>query len=287
MTITRAQLEAKARADLVALRSPDGWLQAGLPRFARLFGRDGCISALQLLPEDPSIALSTIRALGSRQGRVFNRRREEEPGKIAHEVPVRREDLIRLELRKWFRWGFPYFGSIDATAWWVILVDRYVSATGDLALRDEVTPNLARAAAWMAGSARIGIDDFVAYRRQNPAGLLHQGWRDSDLGVIPICPPVSLVEVQGYYAEAAAALIRLGIEVPLAAAGNPVAFERRFWMKDEGTYALAVGGDGGVVAIVTSNAGHLLGSPLLSRDRAQSAQARQTPRSGSSTPTCR
>ncbi len=268
MTISRDHLEAKARADLALLRSPEGWLQAGLPRFARLFGRDSCISALQLLPEDTTIARATIRALAVRQGKVFDRRREEEPGKIAHEVPVRREDLLRLEVRKRFRWGFPYFGSIDATGWWLILVDRYVAHTGDLTLLDEVTPNLERAARWMAGEARIGVDDFVAYRRQNPAGLLHQGWRDSDLGAVPIQPPVALVEVQGYYAESAAALERLGIDLPAAAVGDAAAFHRRFWMDDQRTYALAVGGDGSASRIVTSNAGHLLGTPLLDADRA-------------------
>lgn len=268
MTLTRAELEARAREDLARLRSPEGWYQAGLPRFARLFGRDSCISALQVLPEDPSAAAATIRALARCQGRVYDRRREEEPGKIAHEIPVRLEDLARLELRKRFRWGFPYYGGVDSTSWWVRLVDRYVERTGDRALLAEVTPNLARAAGWMAGPARIGFADFVAYQRRNPAGLLHQGWRDSDLGAVPIVAPVSLVEVQGYHAEAAAALARLGVAAPRAVHVDPDAFERHFWMPDEGTYALAVGGDGAVSRIVTSNAGHLLGTPLLGADRA-------------------
>ena len=268
MTLTRDQLEAKARDDLAQLRSPEGWLQAGLPRFARLFGRDAAISALQLLPEDPSIAAATIRALAVRQGKVFNRRREEEPGKIPHEIPVRVEDLIRLELRKWFRWGFPYFGSIDATAWWVRLVERYVDHTDDQALLAEVRPNLERAGDWMAGCARIGVADFVAYRRQNPAGLEHQGWRDSDLGAVPIVVPVALVEVQGYYAAAADALVRLDVDVAPAAHPDARAFDAAFWMADQGTYALAVGGDGCVVDIVTSNAGHLLGTPILEAERA-------------------
>ncbi len=266
--ITRTQLEHLARADLARLRTAEGWYQAGLPRFARLFGRDACIAALQVLPEDPSPAAATIRALAARQGQVFHRRREEEPGKIAHEVPVRFEDLLRLHLRKQFRWGFPYYGSIDATSWWVRLVDRYVAHTGDRSLRDEARPELTAAARWMAGSARIGAHDLVAYRRQNPAGLLHQGWRDSDLGAVPIEPPVALVELQGYHAEAAAALARLGIAVPAAASGDPVAFDDAFWMADQGTYALAVGGDGRPVRIVTSNAGHLLGTPLLTAERA-------------------
>lgn len=274
MTFTPAELEARARDDLARLRSPEGWYQAGLPRFARLFGRDACISALQVLPEDPSVAAATIRALARHQGRVYDRRREEEPGKIAHEIPVRPEDRVRLELRKRFTWGFPYYGGIDSTSWWVRTVDRYVDRTGDRALLAEMTPNLVRAAAWMAGPARIGVGDLVAYQRRNRFGLLHQGWRDSDLGAVPIVAPVSLVEVQGYHAEAAAALARLGIATPRAVHVDPEAFERLFWMPDEGTYALAVGGDGVVSRIVTSNAGHLLGSPLLPPERADAVADR-------------
>ena len=274
MTLTRTQLEVLARDDLARLRTPEGWLQAGLPRFARLFGRDACISAWQLLDHDPRIAAATIRALARCQGATFDRRREEEPGKIAHEVPVRPEDRIRLELRKSFRWGFPYYGSIDATSWWIRLTDAYVTATGDRLLLDEVRPNLDRAAWWMAGPARIGARDLVAYRRVNPAGLEHQGWRDSDLGTVPIVPPVAVVEAQGYHAAAAEALARLGIDPPEAAAPDPGVFHDAFWMPDEGTYGLAVGGDGRLVDIVTSNAGHLLGTPIIDGEHAASVADR-------------
>lgn len=269
MALTRAELEALARADLARLRSPEGWMMAGLPRFARLFGRDACITALQLLPDDPSVAAATIRALARTQGRVVHRRREEEPGKIAHEVPVRSSDRIRMELRKQFRWGFPYYGSIDATAWWVRLVEAHQIRTGDDELRREVDDNLRRAAAWIAGPARIGVHRFVAYRRVNPAGLEHQGWRDSDLGTVPIVPPVALVEVQGYYAEAVAALDRMGVAVDDAARPDLAAFDAAFWRPELGTLALAVGGDGAVVDIATSNAGHVLGTPIVDAARSQ------------------
>jgi glycogen debranching enzyme len=270
VTLSISELEQLARTDLARLRTPDGWLEAGIPRFARLFGRDSCISALQLLPEDPEIAAATIRALAARQGTVTDDRREEEPGKIPHEVPVRREDRIRLEIRKHFRWGFPYYGSIDSTSWWIRLVDHYVAATGDDALLGEVRPNLERAAAWMAGPARIGIDGLVAYRRRNPAALLHQGWRDSGLSEVSIPPPVAVVEAQGYHAEAAMALGRLGVPAASRAdlAPDPDLVHARFWMADEGIHALAVGGDGEQAAMVTSNAGHLLGTPILSDERA-------------------
>lgn len=274
MTLTRPQLERLARDDLTRLRTPGGWYQAGLPRFARLFGRDACITALQVLHDDPTAAVATIEALAAVQGEVFDRRREEEPGKIPHEVPNGLQDRVRLELRKQFRWGFPYYGSIDATAWWVRLVDRYVAVTGDRAVVDRVHDNLVRAGEWMSGCARIGAEDFVAYRRINRAGLLHQGWRDSGLASMPIPEPVAIVEAQGYYAEAAAALDRLGIPTPPAAAGDPERFHRAFWMPDHGTYALAVGGNGDPVEIATSNAGHLLGTPILDPARTDTVAQR-------------
>jgi glycogen debranching enzyme len=274
MTLTRAQLEQRARRDLDALVTPEGWLMAGLPRFARLFGRDACISALQLLPERSDVAVATIRALAARQGRVDSRRREEEPGKIAHEVPTRRSDWVRMQFRKRFRWGFPYYGSVDATAWWVRLVEATVVVTGRTELVDELRPNLVRAGAWMAGDARTGVHDFVAYTRQNRAGLLHQGWRDSDLGKVPITPPASLVEVQGYYAAAAAALTRMGIEVPAAAGGDPTRFHDHFWIPGAGSSALAVDGHDRRVDAVSSNPGHLLGTPIVDEVRSQAVADR-------------
>ncbi len=269
MTYTRQQLERRARDDLAALRSPEGWLQAGLPRFARLFGRDAAISAWQLLDDDPTIAAATIGALAERQGRVYNRRREEEPGKIVHEAPVRRADKIRLEIRKHFRWGFPYYGSIDSTTWWVRLVDAYVAHTGDEALHEAVLPNLQRAAAWMAGPARIGAQGFVAYERKNPAGLAHQGWRDSGLAEVAIPPPVAVVEAQGYQVAAVTALERLGVAVPDGARLDPDRFDDAYWMTDERCNGLALGGDSVLAAMVTSNAGHLLGSGILTPERAE------------------
>lgn len=267
MTFTHTELADRARQDLRELRSPAGWMMAGLPRFARLFGRDSVIVALQLLPEDPAVAAATIRSLAELQGEVYDRRREEEPGKMPHEAPIGRSDWVRMELRKRLLWGFPYYGSIDSTSWWVRLVDRYVAATGDDELLEEVRPNLARAARWMAGDARIGVDDLVAYRRHNRAGLLHQGWRDSDLGAVPIAAPVALVELQGYHADAAAALARLGVDAPRAAMPDSAVFDRRFWSPKLGTYALAVGGDGVVTEVATSNAGHVLGTPILEPPR--------------------
>lgn len=268
MTLTVAELRSLAEGDVDRLRVDDGWLQAGLPRYARLFGRDACISAWQVLPESPAVAEATIRALAATQGEIYHRRREEQPGKIGHEIPVRRADRIRMELRKQFRWGFPYYGSIDATSWWVRLVAAHRAHTGDDTLAREVGPNLERAATWMATDARTGVDAMVAYERVNPAGLEHQAWRDADMEGIEITAPVAPVELQGYHEAAAEALVALGMDVADGVRGDSAAFDRQFWMNDVGSHAFAVGGDGHRIDAVTSNPGHLLGTPILSSERA-------------------
>lgn len=274
MTLTIEELRSLAEGDVASLRSDEGWLQAGLPRYARLFGRDACISAWQVLPEHPEVAEATIRALAVTQGTTYHRRREEQPGKIGHEIPARRADRVRMEFRKQFRWGFPYYGSIDATSWWVRLVAAHREHTGDDTLARDVGPNLERAARWMATDARIGVHAMVAYERINPAGLEHQAWRDADMEGIEIAPPVAPVELQGYHEAAAEALTDLGVDVPARVWGDPAAFDRHFWMDDVGTHAFAVGGDGDRIDAVTSNPGHLLDTPILSSERARAVADR-------------
>lgn len=266
MTLTRGQLGDRAREDLARLRSPAGWLRAGLPRFARLFGRDSAISAIQVLDDNPEVAAATIRALAACQGTAEHRRREEEPGRIAHEVPDGWRDRVRLELRKQGRWGFPYYGSVDATAWWVRLVAAHAERTGSTDLVDEVRPGLVAAARWWAANRTADPRGFVTYRRRNPAGLEHQGWRDADMGAIAMAPPVAVVEVQGYVLDAARALDRLGVAVPPGGWIDADAFRDAFWWPEEGTCSLALDGGGEQVRVVTSNAGHLLGTGALDAD---------------------
>jgi glycogen debranching enzyme len=261
-----AGLEALARRDVARLRHPQGWLMAGLPRFARLFGRDALISAWQLLHDDPAIARATLTALAARQGQVVDHRREEEPGKIPHEVPVDRADVVRMHLRKRFRWGFPYYGSADATALFVMVLDAAITATGDEDLWATHRDAVRRACAWAVTWGDILGDGLVRYERRNPHGLAHQGWRDHDLGAVGIAPPVALVEVQGYWCAAERAAARLeratgdatrAAELDARAEARTAGLSR-FRLDDAGTYALAVDGRGHPVDVPSSNPGHLL-----------------------------
>jgi glycogen debranching enzyme len=261
-----AGLEVLARRDLARLRHPQGWLMAGVPRFARLFGRDALISAWQLLDDDPDVARATLAALAARQGQVVDDRREEEPGKIPHEVPVDRFDVVRMHLRKRFRWGFPYYGSADATALFVVVLDAAVAATGDERLWAAHRDAVRRACAWAVTWGDLLADGLVRYERRNPHGLAHQGWRDHDLGAVGITPPVALVEVQGYWCAAERAAARLeraaGDPARAAALDERAAARatalRRFRLDDDAGYALAIDGAGRPVDVPSSNQGHLL-----------------------------
>ena len=166
---------------------------AGIPYFACVFGRDSIISALYVLPYYPEYALSTLKLLGELQGRKFDTRKEEEPGKIPHEV---RFDELSLAGITPFS---TYYGTVDATPLYVILAREYLKWSGDRNGIKTVAPYLKKAVEWILD--KIEENGFLTYSPR-PGGLVNQGWKDSAEGVPyengePVKPPIALVEVQG------------------------------------------------------------------------------------------
>ena len=265
----------RLRVDTGDGASPLGILGAGIPWFAAPFGRDSIITSLELLPVAPSLAAQTLRTLAHYQGRVDDSWREEEPGKIMHEL--RRGELARAgEIPH-----SPYYGTIDATPLWLVLLGESWRWLGDRALVDELMPNAERALDWIERRLQRG-NGWVRYERSHEKGLENQGWKDSRDGVSfpdgTIAPtPIALVEVQGYVVGALESMARLQRVV-----GNPRradqlvvqadALRRRiqeeFWVRETGFYALALDGLGRQVPTITSNPGHLLFTDGVPRDRA-------------------
>ena len=189
-----------ATAALEDLLSPEGWVHAsaepveeGDPgRFHALFGRDSLITALQVLPHRSDVAVATLRALASRQGRVHDPETEEEPGRILHEDrPVAPAWLVR---RGWpVRDGaLRYFGSSDATSWFLVLADRVLNGldgldgldgegglAGFAGFAGELGPAVAAAADWLEGALDAGGGLVRCGPRRFPGGLGQQGWRDA------------------------------------------------------------------------------------------------------------
>jgi glycogen debranching enzyme len=267
-------------ADLRLLRN-DGpmhgehYLAAGVPWFTTLFGRDSIITALEVLPFMPDVARETLRVLADWQATEDDPERDMEPGKILHELRV--GELARTgELPH-----RPYYGSIDSTPLWLILLDETYRWTGDLDLVRSLWPNAIAALEWIDRYGDRDGDGFVEYERRTPHGLLNQGWKDSGDAIrhsdgTPAVPPIALVEIQGYVYDAkrrmASLAERLGDRqlskhLLLEAAELEVRFNEAFWMPDLAYYAMALDRDKRQVGGIGSNAGHCLWSGIVPKDR--------------------
>jgi glycogen debranching enzyme len=253
------------------------YIDAGIPWYSALFGRDALIAAYQALGVLPELAWTTLKGLADRQGTEVDDWREEEPGKILHEVRVG-EAARAGEIPH-----TPYYGSIDATPLWLSVLHAAFRWTGDLDAVRGVWPNVLEAVRWIDEFGDRDGDGYVEYERRSPKGLRNQGWKDSDGAVVHpdgtrVEPPIALVEVQGYVYQAKSNVARLARaigEEDLAerlekeAAELRDRFNRDFWLEDLGYYAFALDGRKRPVATVTSNPGHCLWSRIVDPDKAE------------------
>jgi glycogen debranching enzyme len=267
---------------------PHGRLTAaGIPWFVAPFGRDSLIAGLQTLHIAPGYATDTLRTLAALQGDTTDAFREEEPGKILHEM--RYGEMARLgEIPH-----TPYFGSVDATPLFVMLFAETVRWTADEAFYRELLPNVQRALEWIERCGDRDGDGLVEYTTltADAAHIAHQGWKDShdslhDIAGRPCSGTIALVEVQGYVHAAYRWLSELAElygdaswAADLRARSERIRclVEEQFWLPDAGYYAQALDEEKDAVAAISSNSGHLLycGLPSVERGRAVAARLRQ------------
>ncbi len=280
------RLAHRGLADVQALLLDDAgevFAAAGSPWFFTLFGRDSLWTARLLLPFGTELALGTLRALARRQGRVDDPSTEEQPGKILHEV--RRDGLQVGDL------SLPpvYFGTVDATALWVVLLVEAWRWGADPDEVEALLPACEAALGWLQAQTRADPTGFVRYTDRGGAGLANQGWKDSGDSVQwadgrLADGPIALSEVQAYAHEAATGAADLldalgrdgGAPLRAWADGLRTRFREAFWVRDAaGPYpAIALDRDGHAVDGVASNMGHLLGTGLLDADEAAAVAAR-------------
>jgi glycogen debranching enzyme len=252
---------------------------AGLPWFMTMFGRDSIFTSLQALPFTPELAATTIQALGDWQGSRVDDFRDEDPGRILHEM--RYGEMTAFEERP----HSPYYGAADATPLYVVLIDEYERWTGDRKLVRAYEREARAALNWIHAYADLMDNGYVWYQRRNEeTGLENQCWKDSwdsisyRDGRIPGFPRATC-ELQGYAYDAkmrGARLARLiwkdpeyADELERQAADLKRRFNRDFWVDDGEYFALALDREGDQVDSLASNNGHLLWSGIVDKSKAK------------------
>jgi glycogen debranching enzyme len=275
----------RSTADLTSLIrfAPEGaFLMAGIPWFATLFGRDSILTALFALPFNPALAVGTLKTLASLQGSQCDSRRDEQPGKIVHEI--RGGELATIGEVPFGR----YYGSVDATPLFLWLLGRYVETTGDLELAEQLWSSAKGALDWIERWGDRDGDIYVEYLRETPSGLANQGWKDSSDAISHADgtlarAPIALCEVQGYVYAAYASIAplagrlhqdELASRLEQRAATLRARFSHDFWLAPERTVALALDAEKRPCRVMASNAGHCLAAGLLNGEQAEALAER-------------
>lgn len=271
----------RASEDLAALRIFDpehperAVVAAGAPWYMTLFGRDSLFASWMALPLDHELARGVLQELRDTQGSVNNRTTEEQPGRILHEV--------RFDNGQALGGGSTYYGTVDATPLFVMLVAELARWTGVTSTIRDLMPAVNQALQWVEQFGDRDGDGFVEYERSDPDGLENQGWKDSWDGIryrdgtIAVAP-LALCEVQGYvyaaYRGRADLARAMGEGDDVAADFEKKAdllrlrFDEQFWLEDLGWYAIGLDADKKPIDSLASNIGHLLWTGIVPEDRA-------------------
>ncbi len=273
----------RAEQDMYLLRQSFGkhkTVSAGVPWFSTLFGRDSLITASQTLMLNPQIAKETLILLALYQGKTDDEWREEEPGKILHEL--RLGEMARCHEIP----HTPYYGTVDATPLWLMLYAEYYAWTHDLEILEQLWSNALAAMDWI--DRNIKQTGYLTYSLRSKRGLINQGWKDSGDCVVNrkgeiASGAIALCEVQAYVYAAKlrlAEIAKMKKRLDLSdrwqeeARNLKLRFNRDFWIQDQDFCALALDGDGNQADSITSNPGHCLHLGLFTPEKAYSVAER-------------
>jgi glycogen debranching enzyme len=260
----------RAVADINMLRLGPLGIAAGLPQFAVPFGRDSAIAGLQTCWLMPELSRNIIVALASRQGTKYDAVTAEEPGKIMHEL--RTGEMVGTGEAPFG----PYYGTVDATQLWLMLLSEYTAWSGDITLARDLWSNVKAAISFLRRRSRKG---YITYGGRPGEALANQCWKDSFNSVVYsdgklAVAPIAICEAQGYLYAALTGVAGLANQLGhrryarsqmKRAAILKQRFQREFWVEKLGFVAEALDKDGRQCDVISSNPGHLLGLGILTR----------------------
>jgi glycogen debranching enzyme len=261
------------------LISKKGFMYAGFPRFMELFGRDSLISSMELSYLYPEMLKSTLIILSNKQGTSYNNDTGEEPGKILHELAEKVSFENNIDKEKWVKPGIAMYYSIDSTPLFAIACEFYLNKYNDNRFLNLIKIPLENAIKWLIKKSEK--NGFLTYNKIETQGkLASQGWMDGAWETYNELPgDIALIEIQGYMFEALKKYNKIFPENPFYdRIKNILCFlkknvDKYFWMINENYYSPAVSINNGEIEhirSVTSNAGHLLFTGLLGKDKKES-----------------
>ncbi len=272
----------QSAADLGALQIVDPEhsdrtvIAAGAPWFMTLFGRDSLITSLMTLDVDPILATNTLLTLARLQGVQVDDLTEEQPGKILHEM---RRGLTTVANTPS---GSIYYGSIDATPLFVVLLGELYRWGASAEVVAQLLPHADRALAWVEEFGDRDGDGFVEYERATDRGLINQGWKDSFDGVSFAGgslaeAPIALCEVQGYVYAAYLARAEIARHLDDDSTADDYeakasrlrdSFNEQFWLEEPGYFAIGLDRKKRPIDSLSSNIGHCLWSGIVDEGKA-------------------
>lgn len=254
---------------------------AGVPWYDALFGRDSIIASIQSMLYEPGMAKSILELLAFYQAKNFDDWRDEEPGKILHELRIgEKANLNEIPQT-------PYYGSVDSTPLFLILLAEYIDWTGDIGIMSDLGRSVRCALEWLDKYSDPGGMGFVSYSGRSSRGLYNQGWKDSPESISHSDgslaeKPVAPAEVQGYTYMAKRRISGIFEKLGKNDEANKLRreaeslkrdFNERFWMGDKMYYAQAIDRNG-LCDVISSNPLQCLWTEIIDKKRAESVVGR-------------
>lgn len=275
-----ASVVRRSKKDISALRLCDleqkneVALAAGIPTYMGVFGRDMLASSWQASLLGPELVRGSLDIIGTHQASQENVWRDAQPGRIVHEIHT--DPLSVLN----FRPKSLYFGEVSSSFLYPIIVSELWHWTGNLDSVRSFVPTALRALQW-ADKYSLDHTGFYRYQTHSKQGMKNQGWKDSEDAIVypdgsQVPVPIGTCEMQAFVYAAKLQLSevlwwlgQVSVAKQLFAQAKTLKqrFNERFWMEDEGYFAMGIDKHGELIRSVASDPGHCLVAGIVEEDR--------------------